>query len=39
MVKNIALAPEALAGVYAVADLSADPDLADFIAVAQAEQQ
>lgn len=38
VVKNIALAPEALAQNYAVADLSADQDLADFVAVAQAGQ-
>ncbi|WP_434784437.1 DUF4115 domain-containing protein [Sinisalibacter aestuarii] len=39
VVKNIALAPDALAGAYAVADVAADQALADFIAVAAAEQQ
>jgi Helix-turn-helix domain/RodZ C-terminal domain len=39
VVKNIALAPQALSESFAVADLSADQDLANFVAVAQAEQQ
>lgn len=38
VVKNIALSPEALSDSFAVADLGADAALADFIAVAQAEQ-
>ncbi len=38
VVKNIALSPEALSGAYAVADIEADAALADFIAVAQAQQ-
>ncbi len=38
VVKNIALSPDALSSSYAVADLTSDEALADFIAVAQAEQ-
>lgn len=37
VVKNVALAPEALTESFAVADLAADQDLANFVAVAQAE--
>jgi len=39
VVKNIALAPDALSQTFALADLSADQDLADFIAVAEAAGQ
>jgi Helix-turn-helix domain/RodZ C-terminal domain len=39
VVKNIALAPEALTESFAVADVTADQALADFIAVAEAERQ
>ncbi|RME18484.1 MAG: helix-turn-helix domain-containing protein [Alphaproteobacteria bacterium] len=38
VVKNIPLSPEALTGKYQVADLNADKALADFVALAQAEQ-
>ncbi len=34
---NVALSPEAIAGTYQVADLSADADLAQIVKVAQAE--
>lgn len=37
VVKNVALAPEALTDSYAMADLTADQDLATFIALAQAD--
>lgn len=36
VVKNVALSPEALTEAFAVADLTADKDLADFVALAQA---
>ena len=36
VVKNVALSPEALTATYALADLSADPDLAAAVAVADA---
>lgn len=39
VVKNIALAPETLSETFAAADLSADEDLANFVAVAQADTQ
>jgi len=38
VVKNIALAPGALTESFAVADLAADQDLADFVALAEATQ-
>ena len=36
VVKNIQLSPEALTGKYALADLNADPELAQMVALAQA---
>ncbi len=39
VVKNIALAPGTLSETFALADLDADPALADFIAVAEASGQ
>jgi hypothetical protein len=36
VVKNVALSPEALTASYALADLTADPDLASMVAVADA---
>lgn len=38
VVKNVALSPEALTGRFALADLTGDQDLAQFVAVADAEQ-
>ena len=38
VVKNIALAPDTLSQSFAVADLTADSDLATFVAVAEAQQ-
>jgi hypothetical protein len=37
VVNNVALSVEKLKATYAVADLSADKDLADYVAVAQAQ--
>ena len=37
VVKNVVLAPDALTGVYAMADPDADAALADFVAVAEAD--
>jgi cytoskeletal protein RodZ len=39
VVKNVALASDALTAAFAMADLTADPALADFIAVAEAQSQ
>ena len=38
VVKNVALSPEALTASYQLADLSVDPDLRAFVAVADASQ-